>query len=137
MEAPEPLILDLLKANASAASVKDKNGLLPIHLAFCGGYWDEKNCSIVGLGEVIHLFDDDSFPHFSAELEDKLVSVVAAKENKHLLSTKNRSGSLLLHIVISCGYSLVLIRAVVSGYNNALIEANSKELLPFALCFEF
>ena len=84
----------LLKVNASAASVKDKDGLLPIHLVFSGGY----------LGEVIVAFffgaEDDSFPHFLAELEDNLMSVVTAIGSKNLFSMKNQSGSLLLHTVI-------------------------------------
>ena len=41
IKAPESLILALLKAHASATSVKDEDGLLPINLAFCGGYSSE------------------------------------------------------------------------------------------------
>jgi len=125
MEAPESLILALQNAYPSAASVKDKDGLLPIHLVINGEYSDEV---------IVALFpgsDDDSFPHFSAELEAKLMSVVAANGSKKLFSTKNRSGSLLLHVVISHGYSLKLIGVIVSGFKNALCEANSEGLLPF------
>jgi len=123
MKAPESLILALLKAKASAASVKDKGGLLPIHLAFSGGYSDEL-LVVFFLGS-----DDNSFPNFSAELEARLMSLISAKKQQ-ILSMKNQDGSVLLHVVISHGYSLELIRAVVLGYKNALGEANLKGFLP-------
>ena len=118
-------------AYASVASVKDKDGLLPIHLAANGRYSEEV---------IVSPFpeaDDDSFPYFSAaELEVELMYLVSANKNKYILSTKNQSGSLLLHSIISRGYSLELIRVVILSCKNALIEANSKGLMPLhnALC---
>eukprot|EP00814_Leptocylindrus_danicus_P022446 CAMPEP_0116029934 /NCGR_PEP_ID=MMETSP0321-20121206/16500_1 /TAXON_ID=163516 /ORGANISM="Leptocylindrus danicus var. danicus, Strain B650" /LENGTH=147 /DNA_ID=CAMNT_0003504535 /DNA_START=582 /DNA_END=1021 /DNA_ORIENTATION=+ len=80
MVAPESLILALLKANASAASVKDENGLLPIHLAANGEYSDDVIATLFpGAND-----DDDSFPHFSTELEAKLMAIVAANGSKNL-----------------------------------------------------
>mmetsp|Transcript_28122 Transcript_28122/g.41405 ORF Transcript_28122/g.41405 Transcript_28122/m.41405 type:complete len:207 (-) Transcript_28122:125-745(-) len=137
MKAPESLILALLKANASAMSAEDKDGLLLIHLAINGGYLGELICSLIKqLGELSLLHDDDFFPHFSADLEAKLISFFSTKGNKQILSKKNRSGSLLLHVVIFRGYSVELTRVIVLGYKSALGEANSKGFLPLhsALC---
>ena len=94
------MILDLLKANASAAKVKDKADFLPIPLAVTAEYSSEF---------IIALFlgtNDASFPHYEANLHNKLMSLDTAKGNKKLLSTKNQSGSLLLRAAISHGYSL-------------------------------
>ena len=124
MNAPDSLILALLKAYENAASVTDEDGLFPVALAGNGEYSGEVLCALFPAA------DDDSFPAFSAELHARLMTLVTAEGNKRLLSTKNRCGSSLLHILILRGYPLDLIRAVMLGYKNALCEANSIGLSP-------
>ena len=124
MNAPDSLILALLKAYENAASVTDEDGLFPVALAGNGEYSGEVLCALFPAA------DDDSFPAFLAELHARLMTLVTAEGNKRLLSTKNRCGSSLLHIVILRHYPLNLIRAVMLGYKNALCEANSIGLSP-------
>ena len=108
MKAPGSLILALLKAYIDAVSVKDMDGLLPLNVGATSEYSDDVICALFPAY-------DESFHAFLAELLAKLMTLVTAEGNKNLLSTKNRSGSLLLHIVISRGYPLELICAVVLG----------------------
>ena len=84
MNAPDSLILALLKAYENAASVTDEDGLFPVALAGNGEYSGEV------LSVLFPASDDDSFPAFSAELHARLTTLVTAEGSKNLLSMKNR-----------------------------------------------